>query len=354
MGALAVLFALLRYRRSLGHLAGGSITLSPQGTPERLAHADTIVVFDNNVYRDLTTGMAPAEVDGAVQILTDAERRNRIQALAQPIILMELAARLSDRHPETQRRVRSALTAAALHTRFEVQGQPAVGAMPDPETIISMAVFQDAPLNNRQISELLTSLCRHVESVRAGRLNRRARRLVKFLSKHVRTTEAAFVEDLFEYVVKPFNPALNSWEELEKRPDLAAPALKFLRGPDSRVQFARMQVLRAADNLDRTISPEELDLKANDLVQHLGVAISLYNEIVQRVIVQGCRLTRKNRENWVWDLHLALCVGASHSIAGRQVLLITTDGDILAAAEAAQCRDLVRSFAEYKQALGVP
>lgn len=57
--------------------------------------------------------MAPAEVDGdgAIQILTDAERRNRIQALAQPIILMELAAQLSDRHPETQRRVRSALTA---------------------------------------------------------------------------------------------------------------------------------------------------------------------------------------------------------------------------------------------------
>lgn len=330
------------------------IIASPVGASTNLAAVSQVAVFDNNVYRDITRGIAPPGIDAAVEQLVSAERAAHIQALAQPLILMEIAARIGGWDRAADLRARSALGAAALHCEMRVNGQALIATMPDPETILCMTAFGQTPQQNRDMSEVILSLASHVAVVRDRKLNRPARRLVRVLRKHVALTEATFVKEMFKYVVKPAVPQLTSWAQLVKQPALAKPVLAFLRGPHSKELFARALATKSADLLGIVPTPTELDSAASSIVSTFGIALALYNEIVNRILLSGCRLTKNSRENWFWDLHLALCIGPAHSVFGRPLKLVTSDADIVEAAKSVGGASLVEPFVAYKTSLGVP
>lgn len=329
------------------------ILASPEGTPEDLAHAKIVVVFDNNAYRDLVEDLEPGEVDRPLAVLIAAERERGYQALLQPLIVMELASRLTAGGAQTQRVVRSSLVAAALHTELQPAGIKQIGALADPESLVAKAVFGQGIENNRQVTEMLLTLCRHVEERREGPLDPEVEALASGLKDHVASAEAGFAADMFAYLVQPFSAGVSTWAEVEKNPGLAQPALKFLRGPEAKNLFAGALIRKVADLINRRPSDAEVAAAAAWLGDRMGVAAALYNDICHRIIVQGCRLTKKNRVNWFWDLNLALCIGDSHSIAGLPVTLVTTDQDIVEAAQSAGARGSVMTFVEYRKSLGL-
>lgn len=332
---------------------GAQVMLSPRGTPADLAHATSLVLFDNNVYRDLVGDVAPEDVDALIAPLIAAERSKGIQGIVQPLVLMEIAARIADPSIPNQTRAKSALVAAALHAEMVQNGIRLIASLPDPETIVCQQAFGQSPRHSLELVELLTSLCRRVEQARSGPLDAQATELILEFAKHVSATEAAFVTDMFEYLVRPFNPALKSWDELGRRPDLSVGTIAFLRSPASAEAFAVSQVAKAAALLNLKPSRSTIEAKARTLAANLGVAITLYNDIVGRIVIGGCNLTKKRRENWFWDLHLALCVGASHSAGDRPITLVTSDGDIVAAAKSTGCGAMVRTYSEYRAFLGL-
>ncbi len=86
--------------------------------------ADLIVVFDNNAYRDLVDGKGWAEVDDAVAELVEAERRNRVQALANPLVLLELVALLDNPARPSYKAAMLAVSALAGHCQIETGSEP--------------------------------------------------------------------------------------------------------------------------------------------------------------------------------------------------------------------------------------
>jgi hypothetical protein len=353
VASIVVVALLAAYIRSVTHRSVTVPVTSPMGTEANLAGVSLIVVFDNNAYRDLTKGFPPRSVDTGVQQLVAAERGGGIQAFAQPLILMEIGARMAG-DSVSESRARSALTAAALHCEMRVNGQALIASMPDPETIVCMAAFGQAPQGNRSLSEAIISFARHVETIRDGQLDRQARKLVRVLSKHVARTEAAFLDDMYRFVAKPLNPQIKSWADLVKRPDLAKPVLAFLNGVAAKDFFARALAAKSADLLGLKPTSADLDAASTSITASFGVALALYNEIIKRILIAGCRLTRNSRENWFWDLHLALCVGSGHSVFGHPLKLVTSDADVVNAAKSAGCAPLVQDLAAYKSSLGLP
>jgi hypothetical protein len=158
---------------------------------------------------------------------------------------------------------------------------------------------------------------------------------------------------MFAYVIKPFNPTLNSWDDVVKRPDLVQPAFAYLRSNASRWDFARWQISAIAERLDLDLAPDQLDERTRDYAQLFAVGITLFNQILAKILIQGCNLTKRNKANWFWDLQLALSIGADHEISGKSMLLVTSDNDVLQAAKEAGHGDFVINLRAYRARLGL-
>jgi hypothetical protein len=348
---LAVAMGALWWRGRRGRAP--TIANSSHGTSNDLAAIDTVAIFDNNVYRDLTTGLNSTIVDKPIRALIAAERQQRIRGLMHPVVAMELAARLAEHEPSTQARVRAALTAMALHCSIARNGHNAIGFVADPDSSIARHLFGHELDNNRRVSQMLAKLCVHVAARRDKPLEPTVEAFAEEIARHVAATEASFVDDMLAYVAKPFNHAIATWDDVVARPELAKPALAFLRSSESREIFARTYVAKVAAQANALPPATGTGSAVDWFVNSFGLGISLYNEIVSRILLSGCRLSKRNRENWFWDLHLALSAGATHSVLGRAVVLVTSDRDVCDAAKAIGASHTVLSLPEYRLRLGI-
>ena len=75
----------------------------------------TVVVFDTNAYREAVGNTPAHRVGSRVQELLREEALYGIRALASPIVLSELLARLADPQHEDYERTKAALVAAHIH-----------------------------------------------------------------------------------------------------------------------------------------------------------------------------------------------------------------------------------------------
>jgi hypothetical protein len=316
-----------------------------------LNHADLIVVFDNNAYGDLVAGKDSNLVGEAVAELVHAERQNLVQALANPLVLVELVALLDDPTKSAYRPAELAIMALAGHCRIETPTGPVIGSLADSTSLIAQALFGRRPPAHFENSQLLISLAAYIAQEKPAQMPEEAVHLIRQVKTHVDETEEQFVQETYRYTVQSVNPNATDWAPLRNDPQMQARALEFLGSPESAVRFGEMLLQHVLDALGITeVEPRRLEL-AREISESFQVPWRLMNEILRRILTQGCDLRKRNRRNWIWDMHIACSVGVQHSIEGKPLRLITTDGDILAASAAAGCGELVQSYADYRQAL---
>jgi hypothetical protein len=73
------------------------------------------VTFDTNAYRELVHGKSDSEVVSTLEGLLCRERHRGVQALANPFVLLELAAHLSDNRDRAYQDCKVAIRALVKH-----------------------------------------------------------------------------------------------------------------------------------------------------------------------------------------------------------------------------------------------
>lgn len=109
-----------------------------------------------------------------------------------------------------------------------------------------------------------------------------------------------------------------------------------------------MIVLKAADELKLQLDQAALEEKVNFMVTVFATPLALYNEIIQRIIMDGCDLRKKGRENWIWDTQMAFQTSPLAVLGESPIWLVTDDGAILDAASEAGAKEVVKSLVDYR------
>ena len=217
----------------------------------------------------------------------------------------------------------------------------------DPEATMCLALFGRLPDGARENLDRLTWLLRRIDETRTPNLGDDERALISLITTHVQQTEAGFVSDTFDTLVRPFDKDVQSWTDLERHPELSPLVLKYLDSPAALDNFARMQVAKAAAALGIQPSSSQMEERTQWLAPYLRTPVRLYNEVVKRVIVDGARLTTHNRANWFWDTHILFGIGPDQTAGGRPVLLVTSDSDMVDAAATSDAAELVLPYDAY-------
>ncbi len=122
--------------------------------------------------------------------------------------------------------------------------------------------------------------------------------------------------------------------------------------------WATWMVLTHAAKVNQTInSPEGIRQKTAVLRTEFSVPFHLMSALLKRLATpQPPNLAnpKKKRWNFVCDSMIAFSIGSSHEIAGAPMYLVTGDGELFEAAQAAGCDDRVVTLDDYLKSVGLP
>lgn len=314
----------------------------------------TVVVFDNNAYGDFALGRTRTQLVEAVAILRDRQASIGHVSLGSPIVLMELLALLSRPSSPAFLAGWNALTALTFHCEITTPtGMTPIGFINSFITTIAVGLFGAAPVNHNRVQQHLADLAKLVALTSPCSVDSESQAAFEDIATHVKSVEEDFVGELFDRMVLGVNPAATDWAPLKDQQAATDAALEFLDSPDAELGFAKMQVAQAMDAIGIPEEPELLEAGAEQLLGQIGVSAALFNGILRRLATTGCDLRKRNRANWVWDMHIAMAVGPFHRVDDKPVLLVTSDQDILTAARDIGHPELATSYSEYCRLVGV-
>ena len=189
-----------------------------------------------------------------------------------------------------------------------------------------------------ELYDLCTQLCGYIGENENDKLLKNIRDDLKGISRGMLDVEKEFIESYREFI-EFLDPNTKDWQIYKNHKDFKKRNLGFLDSDEAIIQIAELEMERIAKLAGANASELEIKKNAQILIYNFRVHLILHKEILKRFIISGCDLSKKNRSNWFWDMQLVACV---HTNSDREALvLVTSDKDILKAAEKSGNRDKV-------------
>lgn len=312
------------------------------------------VVFDTNAYREFTYDENLNSIKNKVLNLIKDERGKGIQAFSNPFVMLELASHIADVNDNAYENCKLSVIALAQHAAIQNDGEQ-IAILADSESQLCKFLFNEQPLHHSNVTEILSQMYKTLSQFSSEdeidtnivRNRENLMRIKLFMDK----AEKRFINEMMDYVVLGFNPKADNWEPLKHDESLRKRALNFLNSQNSLQLLAQSQVKKTCSILNKQIDDSELDNMTSSVLEKFEVPLQIYNEILKRIVISGCDLTKKNRSNWIWDMQIAFVIGASHRVNNCPVRLVTSDKDIINAAKNTNCSNVVYSLQRYIDSL---
>lgn len=309
------------------------------------------VTFDVNAYARIASPAASVQIRTAE--LVAAEARAGVLAVLHPIVALEQLAAVGGSTRLSESAVLASIRAMRLHCSVLSKGRN-LAILVDPEANMCKTLFGLTPPGAIEtlgvVEGLIRGLADGEDPAEFVRLNATP---FETLREHVSEVELTFEKDFWEAIIKPLNPSIGSWVELGARPDVIRSLEEHLKTPHLKLAFARVMVMKAADQLEVTLPDGEIEQKAHWLVDYLNVPFALYQYIVRHVAGEAARLNKPSRRNWIWDLHILFGIGDNHSVNGLPLTLVSSDREMAGAAKAAGYGQYVLGIDEYLGQLSI-
>lgn len=301
------------------------------------------VVFDTNAYRALS--------DQALAELREYEVRAGVHPYASYWVVIELLAHMALKDDPDFGSAIASLKRLWTHCSVKSDDRELLQFLADSENQLCKAIFGE-PIPKREAeAEAYAQIVSAVVHSKSPEAWSHYQPALDYLRDHVEDVEQQFVEDMWDHVVRGLDPSAGSWHPLHDEPELRKHLAQAITSDIGRRLCARMVVRKAALQIDRDLSQESVDAKVDFVTEVFPTPLALYNEIVRRIILDGCDLRRRNRANWIWDMQMAFQTSPAAALQGVPVWLITGDGDIRQAAAAVGADDVVKSVNEYRDSV---
>lgn len=308
---------------------------------------DKTVIFDTNVYRNLTFGKDFDSCIKSIEEIKQLEKSKHIDAYMTPVVLLELFAHMANINDPSYINCKNAAAISYLHSKVEIGSEYRLLA--DSESLLAKAMFNYEIPGIKEKWNYLGGYAyniyknpdeKHIDSFRAN---------FQPLANFVDIVENTFITDFFRYVVLGTNPSATDWSGIKNDDQIRKDFLKLLNSQQSLYDLAKAQVFKACTiaNIDPT-TINDIDNRAAEILRIFPAPIYLYREIMKRIAMSGCDLSnaKRKRWNWIWDIQILFSC-ANSTINNKEVLLITSDGDMLDSAKSAGLVDKIKSLDEY-------
>jgi hypothetical protein len=309
------------------------------------------IVFDTNAYREFTFGKRTEGILPAVSNLLKKESASGAQAFANPFVMLELAAHLSDPNDPAYDNWKSSIVALSSHCSRQLDNGSQIAVLADSESQLCKVFHNAVPPAHANTTEKLCKIFKYIATDFSEAAVDKIRNDFKEISEVVTTTETRFVSDMMQYTIQGFDPSAIDWSSLKANQSLRKKLLGFLGSAHSLELLARIHIIKTYTLLNKPINGDQINDMAKFFLERFQTPLQLYNEIVRRIVMSGCDLTKKNRSNWIWDIQIAFNIGHLHNVNGHNVRLVTSDGDILKAAKEANCGSIIYSLSDYLDAI---
>jgi hypothetical protein len=206
------------------------------------------VSFDTNAYRYLTRNISYADVKSVVNELVRAEEAIGFQALASPIVAMELTPYLENQSGPSYQIGYCGLAAMAAHCGSGTEAAWQIRMLSDPDAMICNVLFGRVPESNNLNTEALARLCADAYRRMDGTLSNESQKTAMMYAKFVEETEQGFLEDMLK-VVQIISPETKSWSEIKVSQAKKKKIANQLKSESFRIGVASMLVVKACGQL---------------------------------------------------------------------------------------------------------
>ncbi|MGB3541554.1 hypothetical protein, partial [Rubrivirga sp.] len=306
-------------------------------------------VFDSNAYRNLGKGQSIEQARERGHRIAEREAEVGRRSMCHPWVAAELLAHLADPDDPALPHCHLAVTVLALHCG----GDEGVRFLPPPEVQLGRSYYGREDTRARPWMEQLGAFCTLVARTDdPADFDEDVRQDLRNIADGVEKTEAQFVQDMFDRIVRAGDPTATTWKKVEDKETRRA-VLKLLDSDDALLMFAASEIRRVQLGVGAQDTPEGIADKAKDLASRFPVPLRFYREVVRRIVMGGSDMTKKNRANMIWDKEIAFYLGETPVTGTGPVRLVTNDEMIVDIATEAGTAERVDRIDEYLDRIGL-
>lgn len=312
----------------------------------RTLHRMEKVIFDTNAYRNLVTGKTFDQIDFTVKKLKSKESRMGIQSLVSPIVLMELLSHVASKKDKSYQKCLHALKALYLHCT----GDNGYRLMASPELLVANSFFHTTVPKKENSIKALMQAAYYVTQKPSDYTRRKFQNLLIEVRKFVHDTEMGFVSSIKQFV-NQIDPAASDWKIFANDPSRRAKALVTLKSDNTSIAIAAGYLVVVGQMIKDNgiaiqLDEEQLYDMAKAFINVFPEFIALYKRVFESLIHNDFDMTKKSRENFIWDIQLMMNAG-DHTVDGGKLYLVTNDTAMIRAAVEQNGRYTVLDINEY-------
>lgn len=312
------------------------------------------IIGDTNFYRTLcyyaSGNLKP--VDKIIQyfkILKKKEQKSNHKAFCNPFVLYELLSHLSsdlDKAYEVCKR-----SVVGLFEHCQEDGH--LRFIADSELQLTKLLFDIEPVGNLDTTEKFSLIAKEIHRNSSDTNITKFKDTLTEISSKRNESKFLFVDDFKKFIMEEFELTTFSWSPLKSDKSKRKVYLRFLETDQFKKVIAKSFVLKSAilARRENNLSEDETN-RMIDLVQNVfETPIELFIELLRRLAISGLDLSKKKRENYLFDIQIVFSISKGMILNERTPVLITNDNDIIQAANKVRCVDQCYSINRYQRLL---
>lgn len=314
------------------------------------------VVFDTNSYRQFVVGKTTEQVISDVADLKVAETKKSIQAYGIMVVGMEMLANLSEGESGfNYKDCLNGVVAMGHHCFDENHKAPRI--IPQPYLHLTRSFFGTVPT---EIETRVKNMGGVVDDFRSDLTKAIAHHKSKGtfdqIKDYVNKEEIKFSTDIVDLIEGARQ------EILRKHPKIAPKQLRtklldyIENGPFE--PFVALAIIYAVSiTLQLQLPKEEGIKRAMSMHLEFPLSVGFYKWICSKIVSDNIdmqsKTSKEKRWNWQWDYQVSFLI-SPHTLDNREVILVTSDGDIIEMLRDFGYENKVLTITEYLEYLKQP
>ena len=303
------------------------------------------VTCDTNFYRKIVENIDVNNIDQLKQIaetLINAEQKNNIVTLMNPIVAEELLHHLlDDTKSKDYKSCLKAIVIMGMHCFDKKMLCPRVN--PSPSSQVAHLFFgYSCEYIDKKIASVICDISKDIKNI-DNHLE-----CIQNIKKHINDSEEGVVENI-ETLCKNIDPNFSNWNLFYKEPSNRKKYLDYIRSDEFTNITAYIFLAYVKLIIQTTKAITENDITTFTEMYKVGIELRRY--FYEQILTPNFDLTQKSRVNFFWDEQILFAVG--NTIQGNPITLVTSDKKIIDAATKTGYQKFIKSFDDYMNFLGI-
>lgn len=308
------------------------------------------VVFDTNSYRKLVTGSTTTQVLHKIHDIKALEERKNIKAFGIMVVGMEMLAHLADGVGAfNYQDCLNGVLAMGHHCFDKERNAPLI--LPQPYLHLTRAFFDTIP---SEIESRAKNMAGVVDDLR-----QELEKSLKFhnekgtfrdIRDYIQREESNFSTQIVDLIKGAEDEILKKHPKIEKR-DLRLKLLDYIQNGPFEPYVALAMMIAVSITLNIQLPQEETIKRAFAMNLEFPLSVGFYSWICHKIVHDGIDMTSKaskeKRWNWLWDYQVSFLI-SPHTIDNREIILVTSDGDIIEMLKTFGYENRVMTITEYQ------